>query len=531
MDTVDGMSADLSGKCPVSGNALRHRAVVRDSPRKRRTKRPNSPRPNKLQIESWRPADVPSDAMMEAAGAIIGTIELQVGQIFDAHDPRENSGLYHLANQLHVRTKQFDHSCTALVPVGVRYDARKLQETERNLRAVPLIFTIAHVGPVKYLGGKVTVRVITKDVWTSSPGVSFGRSGGTNSSGFDLSDSNLLGLRKITGDHPVRATSSARSNGITYGDPNLFGSRWTLASGYVDASDGTQRSFALVTTLLFVRYALDGYAEMHQIRPHRFPVQLGRLSIKFQRNENYYELSGGWSPGLIDGWTRRIYGGACAMTRTCLPQVPKFPVRRRRCCRRIVRCPTLLSLSKSCRMIFARWAIRTRLGEPRIHTFLVRAYTPRLDTRDGIGVQSKRYAVHDERRERVPVGRSPRSFHSVSTVNSRFEGGAFQQFVCGRHGHLTHGAGGRIICCSRSERNHDLRARSDSQLLLSAATRGFAAIRLATNRAPRGACSPWSNVFTPIGTRSGSRVPAPRSSAMWGAPGAAASPATAIRAC
>jgi hypothetical protein len=58
------------------------------------------------QIEEPRPADVPSDAMMEAAGALIGAIELQVGQIFDERDPRENSGLYHLANQLHVRTKR-----------------------------------------------------------------------------------------------------------------------------------------------------------------------------------------------------------------------------------------------------------------------------------------------------------------------------------------------------------------------------------------------------------------------------------------
>jgi hypothetical protein len=57
-------------------------------------------------IEEPRPADVPSDTTMEAAGAIIGAIELHVGQIFDERDPRENSGLYHLANQLPVRTKQ-----------------------------------------------------------------------------------------------------------------------------------------------------------------------------------------------------------------------------------------------------------------------------------------------------------------------------------------------------------------------------------------------------------------------------------------
>jgi hypothetical protein len=60
----------------------------------------------KTQIEEPRPADVPSDATLEAQGAIIGAIEFDTRQIFDEHDARENSGLYHLADQLHVRTKE-----------------------------------------------------------------------------------------------------------------------------------------------------------------------------------------------------------------------------------------------------------------------------------------------------------------------------------------------------------------------------------------------------------------------------------------
>ena len=60
----------------------------------------------KTRIEEPRPADVPSDATLEAQGAIIGAIEFDIRQIFDEHDARENSGLYHLADQLHVRTKE-----------------------------------------------------------------------------------------------------------------------------------------------------------------------------------------------------------------------------------------------------------------------------------------------------------------------------------------------------------------------------------------------------------------------------------------
>jgi hypothetical protein len=49
----------------------------------------------RTEIQEPRPADVPSDEVLEAQGASIGRIELDVRQIFDERDARENSGLYH----------------------------------------------------------------------------------------------------------------------------------------------------------------------------------------------------------------------------------------------------------------------------------------------------------------------------------------------------------------------------------------------------------------------------------------------------
>ena len=261
----------------------------------------------RTQIQEPRPAGLPSDETLEAEGAVIGKIELDVRQIFDEQDPRENGGLYRLANTFHVRTKDSTISTQLLFRVGDKYRARKLAETERNLRALAYIYD-AHVVPVKYAAGKVTVRVITKDVWTLSPGVSFSRAGGTSSSGVDLEDSNLLGLGKalaITHSSNVDRTS----NGIVYGDPNLLGSRWTLAAGYVAASDGAQRSFALAQPF----YSLDTpwTVTVKAIQFDRTVSQynLGQIVDQFKRDENYYELSGGVSTGLIEGWTYRLYAG------------------------------------------------------------------------------------------------------------------------------------------------------------------------------------------------------------------------------
>ena len=36
---------------------------------------------------------------------------------------------------------------------------------------------------------------------------------------------------------------------------------------------------------------------------------LGNIGDQFQRREDYFEMSGGLLPGLIDGWTRRVYAG------------------------------------------------------------------------------------------------------------------------------------------------------------------------------------------------------------------------------
>lgn len=261
----------------------------------------------RTKIEEPRPADVPSDEVLEAQGAIIGKIELDVRQIFDEYDARENSGLYHLADQLHVRTKQSTIRAQLLFHSGDRYQARILAETERNLRALGYLYD-AYVVPVKYADGKVTIRVITKDVWTLSPGVSFSRAGGANSSGVDFSDSNFLGLGKsLSVAHSSNVDRT--SNGITYGDPNLLGSRWTLGAAYVDASDGAQRTFALAQPF----YSLDSpwTSTVKAIQYDRTVSRynLGDIVDQFKRDETYYEVSGGLSSGLMDGWVRRIYAG------------------------------------------------------------------------------------------------------------------------------------------------------------------------------------------------------------------------------
>ena len=258
-------------------------------------------------IEEPRPADLPSDIELETAGAVIGKVEIDIRNIFDQTDPREVNGLFRLANRLHLRTKRSSIQAQLLFASGDKYRARKLAETERALRLLTYVYD-ARVVPVRYADGKVDVRVITKDVWTLSPGISFGRAGGTNSTNFNLQDTNFLGWGK-TLQVSRGSTVDRTSDTVAWTDPNVFGSRWTSALTYADSSDGSQRS--LLVTHPF--YSLDApwSTKITVLNFNRTisRYNLGEIVDQFNDKQSSYELSGGVSNGLIDGWTKRLTFG------------------------------------------------------------------------------------------------------------------------------------------------------------------------------------------------------------------------------
>jgi outer membrane protein assembly factor BamA len=244
---------------------------------------------------------------MEAAGAVIGKIDIDIRNIFDEGDSRESNGLFRLANHLHIRTKRSTIKAQLLFASGEPYLARRLAETERALRLLSYVYD-ARVVPVRYADGKVDVKVITKDVWTLSPGLSFGRAGGTNSTNFNLQDTNFLGWGKaLQVSHG--STVDRTSDTLAWTDPNVLGSRWTSALIYVDSSDGSQRSAQIIRPF----YSLDAPWST-KITALSFDrtvsrYNLGNIVDQFNDNQSSYELSGGISDGLIDGWTKRLTFG------------------------------------------------------------------------------------------------------------------------------------------------------------------------------------------------------------------------------
>lgn len=255
---------------------------------------------------AW-PAGLPSGAELEAAAAVIGEIHITVGDIFDPTIPAEDKWLYRTANKLHINTRKSVIRDQLLFQPGEPYVQRRIDETERILRANDYLYD-AWIRPVAYDGKTVVLEVRTRDTWTLNPGINYSRQGGANTSSIELEEKNLLGngQRLSFGwDNDI----DRESYNFEYFDPHVY-STWTrLGLIYSDADDGSTKALRIDRPF----YALDThraggtyvYDSIREDPRYAYGDEVG----KFQHDEQFAEAYGGWSAGLRNGWVRRWTAG------------------------------------------------------------------------------------------------------------------------------------------------------------------------------------------------------------------------------
>ncbi|HEY5756881.1 MAG TPA: BamA/TamA family outer membrane protein [Steroidobacter sp.] len=249
---------------------------------------------------------LPPDAELEKSGATIGHISVRVDDVFE--DKASLSAPYRVVNGLHIST----HSETVLQQLlfrsGEPFHRRVLDETERLLRGQRYL-NEASVTVLRYNDDNtVDVEVRVHDVWTLSPGFSFGRKGGENSTRLKFEDTNFLGLGKQIGMERTNDVDRTAWR-LTYVDPHLLGSWWTLSTAYSSMSDGTEKALGLSRPF----YALDSRwsanAGASDVDSAVSRYSLGKRIERFEMGERLFEVGGGISEGLHDGWTTRYLGG------------------------------------------------------------------------------------------------------------------------------------------------------------------------------------------------------------------------------
>jgi hypothetical protein len=258
--------------------------------------------------EPGTPQLIPDPAQLESSGAVIGSILIDPQNIFDLEDPKEDKSLFRVANTLHIKTREGVIRQQLLFRSGDRYSQRTLEESERILRSARYVYD-ASVRPVAYHDGRVDVAVTTRHVWTLNPGVSFGRKGGQSTFGFELEELNILGTgTSISAAH--KSNVDRDSDVLEYKDPHLAGTWLSLGAKYANNSDGTTRGLSLERPF----YSLDtpyaaGFSGLDDERIESL-YDRGKVVDKFQDRARTATLYGGWSQGLVNGWTKRWTVGA-----------------------------------------------------------------------------------------------------------------------------------------------------------------------------------------------------------------------------
>ena len=246
--------------------------------------------------------DIPPPEELEARGAVIGEVRIVVGDVFDTRVEGESGWLYRTANQLHIETRPSVIRKQLLFRPGEPYRHRLVQETERLLRANGYLYE-AVIVPVAYDGHAVDLEVRTRDVWTLNPGLSFNRKGGENTWGAQIEEDNLLGTGQEL-DFEWSQGVDRESFLVSYWNPHFIESFTRFGVPYVASDPGSTRILQLRRPFyaLDTRWAAGTY--LFQSERNDFRYVLGKSVGEFQHDEDYYEVFGGRSRGLQDGWVR-----------------------------------------------------------------------------------------------------------------------------------------------------------------------------------------------------------------------------------
>lgn len=224
-------------------------------------------------------------------GAVVGNVEIRVGDIFDPEADGENRLVFRLANRLHRETRERAIRNLLLFRTGDDFSGRRVEESERILRQTGYLYD-ADIETTPRDDGTVDVVVNTRDVWTLSVGVGFGRAGGENSSHFGLEDRNFLGWGKRV--QVERSSNVDRTSTLfAYDDPALFGSRLRFGVQHSDNSDGAFDAFHFERPF----YSLDT------------PWAAGVSAVFNQREDSLYDLGEITNRFAHDVRSIEAYGG------------------------------------------------------------------------------------------------------------------------------------------------------------------------------------------------------------------------------
>ncbi len=255
--------------------------------------------------ELSRPSEQGGSAMPPFA--VVGSIQLSNGNIFNLDIAEENRALFRLANRLHFRTREDVIMQQLLFAEGERVSKSELDESERILRSNRYLQD-ASITTTPRESGLVDVNIETSDVWTLIPKISLSRSGGENNTGVGVKEMNLFGSG-IEVEALYKSTVDRESRLLKYVDRNIGNSWYSVHAVYGDNSDGHTQLIDLHKPF----YSLDSRDAHGVLFFDNDEIETlydrGLKAGQFRHRAQKAEVFSGWSRGLFGGSTTRLSAG------------------------------------------------------------------------------------------------------------------------------------------------------------------------------------------------------------------------------
>lgn len=258
---------------------------------------------SRFQLEDIGARISPAPGDEHPEGAVVRTIEIHNGDVFDLDAPGQDGFVHRLLNALHMQTRAEVIERQLLLQPGDTFSTSLVDESARLLRENPFLAS-ADIVPTDCSDGGVDLTVVTADSWSLTPSISFASRGGKTTGGFRLDESNLFGSGtelKIGYKSGIDRDSAT----IEYFDNQLRDSRVGLDLLYSHNSDGTLYSLGVAQPF----YALDatraGGIRIGSVDEVDSIYELGEIADEFHHSGRYLEAFFGWSNGLSDDHVRR----------------------------------------------------------------------------------------------------------------------------------------------------------------------------------------------------------------------------------
>lgn len=237
----------------------------------------------------------------------IGKIEIIPLPIFNTLNPRENHRLYEFVNSVHASTRPFVINHQLLFASGQPFSVQRVEESERILRANPYFVDVAIV-PWRVCGNSVDMLVITRDLWTLLPKLSYSHTGGDTEWGLEIEDTNVLGTgtQLSFAYHAERERDTAS---VFYRHPHLAQTRVVLALRYGESTDGYDRGIELARPFYSLDARWSAGVTVRELKLKESLEQSGELTNTFDHISNDYRVHAARSTGLVNNLVRRFWIG------------------------------------------------------------------------------------------------------------------------------------------------------------------------------------------------------------------------------